>query len=307
MGSVPRPDQPVKACNMPDNGDELTAEAAEKAYEAAAAEAVVKADVAAPSELTFPAKQERVVTAAAEPVGVVAVEAAVAQPAVAKAAPVVAKKPAPAPKKAPKTAPQTAKAAPKKAAPAKTSPAKAPIAKAPVATAPIKAVAAAKPAPKPAVSPFTSIKETIMATKTKTDFTKTIKTAAADVQAKAKAVFAKGSEAASEVVEFSKGNVDAVVTSGKILGAGLKGLGETYVAEGKAAVETVTADVKQLAAVKSPAEFVTAQGAILRKNFDHAIDFNTKTGETMLKLFDAAFAPISARANLVVEKIKKAA
>lgn len=302
MGSVPRPDQPVKACNMPDNGDELTAEAAEKAYEAAAAEAVVKADVAAPSELTFPAKQERVVTAAAEPAGVVAVEAAVAQPAVAKAAPVVAKKPAPAPKKAPKTAPQTAKAAPKKAAPAKTSPAKAPVAKAPV-----KAVAAAKPAPKPAVSPFTSIKETIMATKTKTDFTKTIKTAAADVQAKAKAVFAKGSEAASEVVEFSKGNVDAVVTSGKILGAGLKGLGETYVAEGKAAVETVTADVKQLAAVKSPAEFVTAQGAILRKNFDHAIDFNTKTGETMLKLFDAAFAPISARANLVVEKIKKAA
>lgn len=302
MGSVPRPDQPVKACNMPDNGDELTAEAAEKAYEAAAAEAVVKADVAAPSELTFPAKQERVVTAAAEPAGVVAVEAAVAQPAVAKAAPVVAKKPAPAPKKAPKTAPQTAKAAPKKAAPAKTSPAKAPVAK-----APIKAVAAAKPAPKPAVSPFTSIKETIMATKTKTDFTKTIKSAAADVQAKAKAVFAKGSEAASEVVEFSKGNVDAVVTSGKILGAGLKGLGETYVAEGKAAVETVTADVKQLAAVKSPAEFVTAQGAILRKNFDHAIDFNTKTGETMLKLFDAAFAPISARANLVVEKIKKAA
>lgn len=284
---------------MPDNGNELSAEAAEKAYEAAAAEALAKVDAAAPTELTFPAKQERVVTAAAEPACVVEVARAEAQP-------VAAKKPAPAPKKAtktaPKAAPKAAKVAPKKAVPAKSVSAKAPVAKAPV-----KAVAAAKPASKPAPSPFTSIKETIMATKTKTDFTKTIKSAAADVQTKAKAVFAKGSEAASEVVEFSKGNVDAVVTSGKILGAGLKGLGETYVAEGKAAVETVTADVKQLAAVKSPAEFVTAQGAILRKNFDHAIDFNTKTGETVLKLFDAAFAPLSARANLVVEKIKKAA
>ena len=42
----------------------------------------------------------------------------------------------------------------------------------------------------------------------------------------------------------------------KILAAGLQGLGKGYVAEGKAAVETVTADVKELATVKSPTDFV---------------------------------------------------
>ena len=251
---------------MSETSETMSAEAAEKAYEAAAAEAVAKVEAAtAPAPLAFPAKEERVTAPKAEELVVVPAKTKPAAPA--KAKPV-------------KTA-----AAPKQAAPVPAS--------TPIKTIPIK--------------PIKPIKETTMTAKKTTDFTATIKTYAADAQAKAKAALTKGSEAVGEVTEFTKGNVDAVVASGKILGAGLQGLGKTYAAEGKAAVEAVTADVKAIAAVKSPVEFVQAQSAILKKNFDHAIDFNAKTGETMLKLFGEAFAPLSVRANMMVAMVKKAA
>jgi hypothetical protein len=253
---------------MSENSETMSAEAAEKAYEAAAAEAVAKAEVAAaPAPLAFPAKEERAVPPAAKkPVAALAkAQAAASTPA------------APAKAKPVKTA-----AAPRQAAPVP-------------ASTPIKSIA---------IKPT---KEKTMTAKRTTDFTATIKTYAAEAQTKAKAAYAKGTEVVGEVSEFTKGNVDAVVASGKILGAGLQGLGKTYAAEGKSAVETITADVKAIAAVKSPVEFVQAQSAILRKNFDHAIDFNAKTGETMLKLFGEAFAPLSVRANMMVAMVKKAA
>jgi hypothetical protein len=148
---------------------------------------------------------------------------------------------------------------------------------------------------------------TTKTTKTTKDFTATIKTAAADVQAKAKLALAKGSDVLGEAKSFTKGNVDALAASGKILGAGLQELGKTYVAEGKSAYATVTGDVKELKAVKTPTDFVRLQTSILRRNFDHAFAFGGKNSETMIKLAGEVFAPISARASLAVAKVKKAA
>ena len=146
-----------------------------------------------------------------------------------------------------------------------------------------------------------------MTAKKTTDYTATIKTAAAEVQAKAKLALAKGSEVLAEAKTFTIGNVDAIKTSGKILGTGLQDLGKTYVAEGKSAYATVTGDVKELKTVKTPTDFVRLQTSILRRNFDHAFDFGGKNSEAVIKLATEAFAPISARASLAVAKVKKAA
>ena len=126
-------------------------------------------------------------------------------------------------------------------------------------------------------------------------------------QDRAKAAFEKTSAYASEYGEFTKGNLEAVVESGKILAAGLQDMGKTYVAEGKSAVETVTADVKEIAAIKSPADFFKLQGEIMRRNFDAAVATTSKNSETMVKLMGDAFAPISTRVSLAVEKVKQAA
>lgn len=301
---------------MSQSVDPVGSDSAEKAYAAASESAVAKANAAVaagPATLEFPAKPARDIAVEKAPVAAAPVIAAAAKPQadlvmpakqpVAKPAVPVAAMPAVAAKK-PVVAKQTVSA--KKAVAVK---AVKPIFPAKIAkiVAP-KIKPATKPIPVPVLkSPTLKSKETIMATKQTKDFTATVKTVTADVQAKAKLALAKGSVVLGEAGTFTKGNVEALVTSGKILGTGLQGLGKTYAAEGKSAYETVTADVKELAAVKSPVDFVRLQTSILRRNFDHAFDFGGKNNEAVLKLAGEAFAPIAARASLAVAKVKKAA
>lgn len=242
--------------------------AAEKAYAAAAAAAPVKAE----------AKTE------AKP-------AAVTKTAAAKVA-------APAAKKAP------AKAAPKKTA---VKPVAAKQAAAPK-KAPTKKAAAPKAA-KPAAKPALSFKDTIM-TKTKTtaeDFTAKVQETVAEAQERAKAAFEKSQALFGDAGEFTKGNVEALVESGKVLAAGVQDLGKDYVAEAKTAFETVQADFKDLAAVKTPADFFKLQGEILRRNFDAAVASGSKNSEKVVKVAGEAFAPIQNRVSLAIEKVKQAA
>lgn len=179
----------------------------------------------------------------------------------------------------------------------------------------------ARPAPKQAAKPvkpavsdtsktptISQLKDKIMATTTKTpDFTKGFQDAIADFQEKTKAAFEKGTVSLGEVSEFAKGNVEAFVESGKILAAGVQDFGAAYVSESRAAFETLTADVKELASSKTPADFLKLQGELLRRNLDAAVAAGSKNSEAFLKLANEAFAPISGRFSLAVEKIKKAA
>ena len=112
--------------------------------------------------------------------------------------------------------------------------------------------------PEPTLS---ELKEKIMATaKTTTDYTKPAADAVAEFQSRAKAAYDKGTEAVAEATEFAKGNVEALVESGKIYAAGVQDLGKTYVEDAKSVYETFTADVKDIAAVKSPTELFQLQG-----------------------------------------------
>lgn len=212
------------------------------------------------------------------------------------------------------------------AAPEKAAPAKAPAAAKPVRAAAKKTIAAAKPrrkksTRKPATRKYTrtgtkadpatanqtieQLKEKIMANakNAKPEYAKFVETA----QAKARDVYAKGVAVAGEAGAFSKGNVEAVLASAKILGAGVQELGKGYVAESKGAVDTLTADLKELAAVKSPTELFQLQGKLARRNFDTAMAFGSKTSEQLVKLANEAFAPISNRISLAVDKVSKAA
>ncbi len=159
----------------------------------------------------------------------------------------------------------------------------------------------------PSVKPFvgtakapTLRKELFAMATTPTEYTDKMQTAFKDAQEKAKAAF-------GDVGSFAKGNVEAMVESTKILAAGLQDMTKGYVETSKSSVETMTADVKGLAAVKSPTEFFEMQSALMRKNFDAAVAASSKNSEAMLKLVSEAFQPISTRVSLAVEKIKHAA
>jgi hypothetical protein len=175
------------------------------------------------------------------------------------------------------------KAAPKKAV-ARKAPAKKVVKKAAARkAAPKKTVLKAKPAAKPAaagpVSTISNLKDKIMATAKNTattDFTAGVKTAAADAQTRAKAAYDKLQAYAGEMTEFTKGNVEALV-------------------------------LKAMAAVKSPTELFKLQGEIARRNFDAAVAHYSKNAEVGMKLAGDAFAPLSSRVSLAVEKFSKAA
>ncbi|MDC8754939.1 phasin family protein [Erythrobacter sp. sf7] len=190
--------------------------------------------------------------------------------------------------------------------------AKKPAAKKPAA--PKKPVAAKKAAPKatkpaaaPKTNPVIKIKDTIMATAKNTDITATAKDMLADVQTRAKTAYAKTAELAGEAGEFGKANVEAVVESGKIFFAGAQNIVKSDLETGKAVLETVTEDAKKVAAIKSPTELMQLQGEIARRNFDAMVAFGSKRTETLMKLYNDAFAPISNRVSVAAEKISKAA
>lgn len=302
---------------MADSDDTKAEVSAEKAY-AAASEAVGEKIVpesslepvavpeeAAPAETSvapveFPAKPKR--ERKPRPVAVVAsepVEAAAPAP-LAKSAVKPARPRAPA-NKTIRATKSVAKPAPKPAIKRAAAKPVAPKPK-PIAAKTAKpAKAPVRPAVKPSTPFLAQLKEIPM------DVTASIKEAVNGAQEKAKDAFAKTSAAATEYGEFAKGNVEAFVESGKILASGLQEMGNTFVADSKAAFETATADVKAFAAIKSPTDLFKLQTELLRRNFDTAVAYSTKTGEAVAKLTNDAFAPISGRVSLAVEKLKKAA
>jgi phasin family protein len=173
------------------------------------------------------------------------------------------------------------------------------------------AKAAAAPAPAKTTEPKLSVselKEKIMATATKTtDFTKPMADAVSELQTRAKVAYEKSTEVATEAAEFAKGNVEALVESSKIFATGAQSLGKSYVEEAKSAYETISADMKEFAAVKSPTELFQLQGKIARRNFDTFVATSSKNTEAFLKLANDAFAPLTGRVEVATEKLAKVA
>lgn len=176
------------------------------------------------------------------------------------------------------------------------------------ATAPRKPAARSAPAKTrvPAVSTLFKLKDTIMTTNT-TDFAQTVKQAAAEAQTRAKAAYDRVQAYTGEVNELTKGNVEALVEAGKILGNGVQAMARGEFEAAKSAFETVTADLKAVAAVKNPTDLFKLQGEIARRNFDALVAHYSKNAEASMKLANEAFAPLSSRLSLAAERFSKAA
>ncbi|WP_374408148.1 phasin family protein [Pelagerythrobacter sp.] len=164
-----------------------------------------------------------------------------------------------------------------------------------------------KPAAKAPAKPVS--KDTIM-TKTKTattDYAAQMKDGLAELQARAKTAYDKGTEYAAEARDFSQGNLDAMVESGKIFAAGMQDMAKGAMDNGKGAMETMTTDAKDFAAVKSPTDFVELQGKIASRNFDAAVAQMSKATEAWVKLAGDVAAPLSSRMSLAMDRVRKAA
>ena len=128
-----------------------------------------------------------------------------------------------------------------------------------------------------------------------------------DVSDRAKASFEKTQKFAAEFGDFNKGNIEAMVESGKIAAKGLETMGQDAAEYTRRSFEGMTATIKSLATVKSPTEFMKLQGDYMRTAFDSAVAQSSKNTEAMIKLASDVAQPISSRFAVAVEKVKMAA
>ena len=146
---------------------------------------------------------------------------------------------------------------------------------------------------------------------TTNDFTATMTEsmsgAVAEVQSKMQEAYDKSTSMVTEMTEFAKGNVDAMMESGKIFADGMQGMGKSMADDAKSVYETATADMKEMASIKSPTELFQLQGKIMRRNFDAMIANASKGTDAMMKLANDSVAPISGRVNMAAEKMSKVA
>ena len=163
--------------------------------------------------------------------------------------------------------------------------------------------------PLPAASAAPPEKDTTMDTvNTATDKTQEQAQALfADANGRAKSAMEKGTKLLADINDFSKGNIEAVVESGKIVAKGAEDVARYSTDYAKTAVEKANAAARQFAAVKSPTEFMKLQSEIAKDAVDSMMAETAKFTESYLKLLGEIAQPLSNRVALAAEKMKIAA
>ena len=129
----------------------------------------------------------------------------------------------------------------------------------------------------------------------------------ADMNTRAKAAMEKGTKAFEQINEFNKGNVEALVESGKIAAKGFETLGQGYAEYARKQFEGMTATMKSFAGVKSPTDFLKLHSEFVKGQFDSMVAETSKNTEAFIKLAGDVAKPISNRVAVAAEKLKVAA
>jgi phasin family protein len=127
-----------------------------------------------------------------------------------------------------------------------------------------------------------------------------------DVSARAKTAMEKGSKGLEEMVEFSKGNLEAVVASGRVAAKGAQDIAKYSAEYGRKSIEEANATAKKFAAVKSPTEFFALQSEVAKTNLDSMVGEASKFAEGYMKLLGEIVQPMQNRYAVAVEKVKTA-
>ncbi|MET0269963.1 MAG: TIGR01841 family phasin, partial [Sphingomonas sp.] len=124
---------------------------------------------------------------------------------------------------------------------------------------------------------------------------------------RAKSAMQKSTKMGEEMTELTKGNVEAIVASGKIAAKGTESFVQEVVDYNKKTFETATAMFKSMAAVKSPTELFQLQTEYAKSSFDNAVAEASKFSEAFVKLAGEVVQPISNRYAIAAEKLKATA
>jgi len=126
-------------------------------------------------------------------------------------------------------------------------------------------------------------------------------------QAEVKANMEKAMRTAEELMSFGQGNVEAVMRSGRIWAEGVQDLGKSIAATAQAQFDQAMGTFKALAGVKSLKEAVDLQASLARSSVETAVNETSRFTDASMKLAEQAFAPLTQRVTLAVEKFGRTA
>lgn len=115
----------------------------------------------------------------------------------------------------------------------------------------------------------------------------------------------KSMKSMTEMSEFAKGNLEAMIESAKAAAAGAETITAHVVEASKAAMEEAQAAFKAMATAKSPNELMQAQNDYAKSQFDKAVSSWSHMSETWLKVAGDVVQPISSRMAVAAETVKK--
>lgn len=127
-----------------------------------------------------------------------------------------------------------------------------------------------------------------------------------DINERVKGSMEKGARFAEDMTDFHKGNLEAIVASGRVAAKGIETLAQDAAETARKNFEQATTTLKSMAQVKSPTEFFQLQSDFARSAFDQMVANASKASESMLKLAGDMAQPLSNRYAVAAEKVKSA-
>lgn len=128
-----------------------------------------------------------------------------------------------------------------------------------------------------------------------------------DFNNRAKATMEKSVKMGEEMTEMTKGNVEALVQSGRVAAKGVEQLAQDAAETAKKNFEAATATMKSFASVKSPTELFQLQSDAAKSYFDTAVADFSKFTEQLIKLAGDVAQPLSSRYSVAMDKVKTTA
>jgi phasin family protein len=128
-----------------------------------------------------------------------------------------------------------------------------------------------------------------------------------DVNERARTQIERSTRIAEEMTELSKGNVEAMVASTKIVAKGLETVGQEVAEYSRKSFEDASAALKSFTEVKSATDFFRLQSDFARSQFDGLVAESSKLSETMIKLAGDVAEPLASRYSVAAERVKAAA
>jgi phasin family protein len=115
----------------------------------------------------------------------------------------------------------------------------------------------------------------------------------------------RSQQAAEDLTDLTRANVEALVDAGRIAAEGGRSIGQDFVESSREGIEKTAESVRLLAEAKSPTEFVQFQAEFARNSFDRMVSESSRLTESMVKLAGEAFQPLSNRASENAERLNK--